>query len=378
MVKEVEKVLLEDLDPSQRPFDRGAKRSDGREGQRYHVFLQDDDKFLISQNAPNVWLRVVKGLSIKESELRRYPERTIFLDGVFTGAPFIDNENRRYSFDHHAGCVRSFTLATCEQTAIMLLKGLPLAVGEWTIYVNEPDLDSILAAWVLLNHSELLQNDQEYLKIAMPLIRVEGVIDAHGLDKDILTAFPHELYAATKATIDSLISRELNLKSAGQWNTIEYITYTRDMLEELDRLVFYEDYRNELLDYEQISRLSLDGSKQAFLCRSSKGIYAVEEHLKSRYGKNVGLIILDMYNGRYTLRQVDPFMNKDLRYLYKALNRDDPTVQKSGGGDQWGGSNDIGGSPRKSGSGLSGYEILDIAYEVYRPKTGWFNRLLKR
>ena len=39
---------------------------------------------------------------------------------------------------------------------------------------------TLLAAWVLLNHVELLSGEGELLRVAMPLLRLEGVIDAHG------------------------------------------------------------------------------------------------------------------------------------------------------------------------------------------------------
>jgi hypothetical protein len=40
--------------------------------------------------------------------------------------PFMDLEKQIYNFDHHEGCKRPFTLSTCEQVLVMILKGMDL------------------------------------------------------------------------------------------------------------------------------------------------------------------------------------------------------------------------------------------------------------
>jgi hypothetical protein len=44
---------------------------------------------------------------------------------------------------------------------------------------------------------------------------------------------------------------------------------------------------------------------------------------------------------------------------------------------RWGGATDIGGSPRKTGTGLEGEEILRTVGQVFGGD-GWFKRLVKR
>ena len=87
--------------------------------------LTGDPPRIICSDWPNVRLHVERGLTVDEDEREQYPRQSVFLDGVFTGPAFLDNEMRQYSLDHHAGCVRAFTLATCEQAVVMLLQGLP-------------------------------------------------------------------------------------------------------------------------------------------------------------------------------------------------------------------------------------------------------------
>jgi hypothetical protein len=130
----------------------------------------------------------------------------------------MDNERRHYALDHHAGCVRPFTLATCEQAAVVVMMGLPLNEGEWHIYVNNPDLDALLASWILINHKRLLAHDKRLLRELMPLVRVEGVIDTHGLDMSELSALPSHIYKLHKARLDALRASEVSAKSHGRKN----------------------------------------------------------------------------------------------------------------------------------------------------------------
>lgn len=346
---------------------------------RYQVVQRDDTLYVICGNAPNIYLRVERGLTVNDAGRKKYAQQTVFLDGVYTGPPFYDNTARQYSLDHHSGCVRAFTLATCEQAVVMLLQGLPLGEGDWFLYVNEPDLDALLAVWVMMNHVELLHDEGELLREAIPMIRVEGVIDAHGTDMALLTALSAEDYDEQKHRIDRLLEQEKSLKSSGEWTSIDEVHYSRDMLEAIDRLLFPDGYLNELLEIEELSRVPIRGQKMAVLCRSHQGIYAVEAALKARYEKQVGIIVLDLGEGRFTLRQVDAFLDRDLTALYQELNAKDLRARQGGETDNlWGGSADIGGSPRKTGSALSGEQILKILQKVYGKENGWIGRLLRR
>ena len=347
---------------------------------RYQVITRGDEAFaVVCSNASNLFLEVERGLSVSESARKKMPSRTIYLDGVYTGPPFYDNKARHYSLDHHSGCVRAFTLATCEQAVVMLLQGLPLTTGEWTVYVNEPDLDSLLAAWVLLNHADLLRNDQELLRLAMPLIRVEGVIDAHGLGFSVLSGLPREEYDRLKGELDQLMEQERQLKKAGAWATMDLFQYTRDMLEAIDQLIIPDEHLERLSEVEELARVEVMGQKLAILCSSRLGIYEVEEQLKARYDNRLAIIVLDAGEGRFTVRQPDPFFEEGLAPLYKVLNHKDPAVASAGEEEsRWGGSDEIGGSPRPGGSQLTHEQILEMVKGVYGEKEGWVKRFLSK
>src|SRR6059036_2949344 len=121
-------------------------------------------------------------MTIADSAARKAAPGTIYLDGAAEGGPFLDVEKGLFNLDHHEGCVRSFTLATCEQAMVVIRKGMDLQRRDWTIYANDPDLDTVLAIWVLLNHVRLNELNGKTRVRIMPLLRLQGLIDAQGLE----------------------------------------------------------------------------------------------------------------------------------------------------------------------------------------------------
>lgn len=309
-------------------------------------------------------LVVERGLSVDEGERGRYPRQSVFLDGVFTGPAFLDNEARQYSLDHHAGCVRAFTLATCEQACVMLMQRLPLWEGTWHVYVNEPDLDALLAAWVLLNHYALSHDNYALLRKVMPLVRVEGVIDTYGFDKALLSGLPRRIYEAKRRQIESLRAPERALREEGAWAQTDLVAFSLAQLDRLDAQLFPRGVPR--VGSFEMHELELPQRKLAVLVQSQRGIYEIEEQLKSEHKDEVALIVLDAGHGRMTLRLVDPFMSKNLNAAYPVLNARDPRSRGQNEGNAWGGSDEIGGSPRATGTGLSGHQVLQIVTQALR------------
>jgi hypothetical protein len=330
---------------------------------------------IVCGNAPNIVLRLKAGLTVTERGRRRYPPRTVFLDGVFAGAPFYDNVRLQYSLDHHADCVRSFTLATCEQAAVMLIQGMPLFEGSWTLWVNSPDIDAMLAAWLLMNHAELRRDGASLLRKVMPLVRLEGVIDAHGFGKELLAALSEELIATARAQLDTLVLRERECRVAGEFETVRFAL---DQLGNLDRLLMPPALLKEFTEFVELDWAHLPGGRLAILCRSEHGLYEVEAYLRQRYQDRVAILLLDKGAGVFSLKLSDTFLKKDFRPFYRLLNRIDPQASKSKtSANLWGGSAIIGGSPREKGSGLSGLEIMEAVRKVYGHRPTLFHFLNK-
>ena len=341
---------------------------------RYSISPHKGRRAILSSGAPGLRLFVERGLTIDEASLARYPDQSVFLDGVFSGAPFMNNERRQYSLDHHAGCVRPFTLATCEQAAVLVKEGLPLSEGVWELYVNEPDLDAVLAAWLLLGHEALTRDDDRLLWQVMPLVRTEGTIDAYGLGLGVVSGLSREAWEVLRTRLDGLRAREAELRREGRWDDCDPLAYTRDLLEQFDLLLLPPEHRDGPGEVEELDRIPLPNGRVGVLCRARQGIYAAEQVLRQRHGKRLGIVVLDSGGGRFTLLQADPFLRQALPALYAVLNVADP-----GDGahpeDRWGGSDVIGGSPRKAGSTLTGRQVLERVAEVYG-SPGWLRRRL--
>ena len=335
---------------------------------RYLIKENGDGRYLSCTEASNIAVRLEPGLAVSASAARKYPRGTIFLDGAAQAEPFLDSAKGVYNLDHHEGCVRAFTLATCEQAMVLILKGLDLDDEGWTVWLNDPDLDAVLAVWLLLNHRRLAGDDATLREKIMPVVRLQGVIDAHGFELKGLTGFPPGLQERTLETIDALRAEELALKAEGAWATTDLLEYTRATLEAIDESVYTPgdfEGRNQI---EELGRVRISPHRLAIACRSEAGIYEVEEQLREIHGDRLGLVVLQKDAATYTLRQVDPFLAAGLDRLYERLNLLDPAVA---GEQRWGGSGDIGGSPRGRGTALALDEILNVCRWVYQsPSAG--------
>jgi hypothetical protein len=279
----------------------------------------------------------------------------------------MDHSKRRYSLDHHEGCVRPFTLATCEQAATMVFLGIPLGEGEWRIIANDFDMDLVLAGWILLNHADLAKDEMKLLAEAMPFIKIEGNIDSMGLDASILTGFPSDKMESERVRVMEAASL---VKTPPGATKEEIATTFKESLEKIDELLLPESLRMELSEYTELGRVHLAKGKTAILCRSARGIYEVEAFYKSRYGSSLGIVVLTAGESRFTIRLVDGFLEGDMSVLYRHLNKIDPAAKKTADGENlWGGSSMIGGSPRQTGSELPPERILEAIRKVYGQET---------
>jgi len=233
------------------------------------------------------------------------------------------------------------------------------------LWANEPDLDTVLAIWVLLNHMRLAGEESEVRKAIMPVLRLEGAIDAGGLKFTELCAFPDELYQRTHKVIEDLRIEELTQKKKGCWADLDFLEYTSHVLRAIDGMIYSPCDFDGIPDIDEIVRVPLNRDRLAVICRAGSGIYEVERGLAHLHGDRVGLVVLQKTPDTYTLRQVDSFMPTSLGAVYERLNMVDPAV--TGEANRWGGSVEIGGSPRRSGTRLSPKEIGAVIDDVYHP-----------
>lgn len=336
---------------------------------RYTIREQDGTRSLVCRDAPTVRVRIDRTFSSTRGAARSADGGTIFLDGAAEGEPFMDVQRDVYNLDHHDGVVRSFTLATCEQATVLVLRGLDLQAREWTVWANDPDLDTVMAIWVLLNHMRLREEGAAVRRRVLPLVRMEGCIDVHGLERLELCGFPPETEKEMFERLETLREREAEVRQTGQWAEIDVLEYTLGLLHRIDGLVYEPHEIAEEHRVEELARAELSGGRFAIACRAvgdAGGVYEVERSLRRLYGQRLGLIALQKDERNYTVRQVDPFLPASLGRLYEQLNLVDPQAGGRSSGNRWGGSEEIGGSPRKTGTGLSPKEIIAVVQETYR------------
>jgi hypothetical protein len=337
-----------------------------RAASRYRVREDPDGRVLVCAEAPTLRVRIERGLSVTAAAARSAPPGTIFLDGAAQGEPFVDPQRGVYNLDHHEGCVRAFTLATCEQAMVLVRKGLDLRRRDWTIYANDVDLDALLAIWVLLNHLRLASDDPRPRAAVMPLLRLEGAIDAHGLDLADLTALPADALAEARRSMDRLLAREHALKASGGFSRIDPLEYAADRLAVLDAQVYPTGLFEDVAEIDELARFELSPGSVGVACRAGVGLYEVEQQLRRVHGDRLGLLVLQKGPTTYSLRQVDPTLPVGLDEVYALLNLVDPASGGSLSANRWGGSAEIGGSPRRTGTALELPQIAEVCRRAHR------------
>ncbi len=355
------------------PLARHVSASVSAFPERYRVRRSDDDDSqILCEEAPRIQVRVRRDYAFSEAQARELGERVILLDGAASFGPLLDNKRRLYNLDHHQGCERTFTLATCEQALLLVYSGLELASGDWSIYANEPDLDTVMAIWCLLNHARVRELSPEARDVLFPLIRLEGAIDANGSQLAEVCGLPADVMRRTQGHLDDLLTRERQVRVADGWNTLDLEAYTAEMLGAVDRIVYTaEDFRGYASLAEVYGHAEIADGAVAVVCHDASGIYAVEKLLKERWGNQLALIALEKSPGHYTLRRSAALADIRLEDAYDRLNRLDRNVDGRPPGKRWGGSDSIGGSPRPSGSALSPGELLRVLERAYRPPPRW-------
>jgi hypothetical protein len=345
--------------------------------ERYALRDKDGVRFLECDEAPRLRAIIDPTMSVSRSAAASLGERVILLDGAGSFGPLIDNDEKLYNLDHHAGCERLFTLSTCEQALLLVYSGLDLSEGDWKIYANEPDLDTVLALWCLLNYRRVRELSPEARDVLLPLLRLEGAIDANGPELAALCGLSNQLIQLTSRRIELLLARERELKQTGSWAKKKLYPYTLEMLCAVDALVYErEDFGDHSRIEEIYGHVEVGPRQVAVVCRDGAGIYTVEQHLKTRWGDQLSIIALENEPGQYTLRRVSTLAGPKLGPAYERLNRLDAAVDGHPLGKQWGGSEDIGGSPRPTGTLLAAEDLLEQLERTYRPSS-WGARTRK-
>jgi hypothetical protein len=332
---------------------------------RYRIRDDAQGRVLTCVEAPTVMVRAERGKALSAKQARSHAGGAIFLGGVAKGEPFVDTHKEIYNLKHPEGCIQS--LPTCEQAILLIRKLRDLRRRDWVVLANDAELDTILAVWVLLNHLRL-NDDSEVLAKIMPLLRLEGIIAAHGPDAQYLSALPPDLLHLTSTMLKQLRQREIAFKGYGGWSETNLLEYIADQLRAVDDVIYTPETLEGLHEIEELARVDIANGSIAVACRSQAGIDEVEQQLQKVYGQRIGVLILQTTPSTYSVRQVDQTLPATLERAYERLNLLDPAV-RGGQQNRWNGSTEVGGSPRKTGTGLTPSQIIEAVREAFQRPT---------
>jgi hypothetical protein len=332
---------------------------------RYRTRRSGRERVLVCLEAPTLQVRIDPGSCTSAVAARSAPPGTIFLDGAAQGEPFVDPVRDVYNLDHHEGCVRAFTLATCEQAMVLLRRGLDLRRRDFTVHANGVDLDTVLAIWVLLNHLRLGSSGARVRARILPLLRLEGNIDALGLGCEELCALPEPLLEETRRAMAGLLERERAAKAGGFGR--DALSFVAAQLRAIDRIAYAGEALETPLEIEELARAELAGLGVAVVCRADGGVYEVERELRRLHGERLALLVLQKDAQTYSLRAASPAAAARLERIYAWLNQTDPGSGGSFAENRWGGAGEIGGSPRQRGSRLAPAEIAAACHDACAP-----------
>lgn len=252
------------------------------------------------------------------------PPWSIALDGYVQG-PALDNVRHRYSFDHHKGCIRLITTATCEQVRDAILLGLE--PDRYTVFLNDVDTDTALAVWELRNPHRLREPKVGHY------ITSAGLLDAHG------GGYP---LVYERRQVEWIGEPETVSRSSG-----EYEKLTPDGLSDLiDRIGdrFEQLLRCQAPTEEELRRQELKAPfDRLFEGTGWTMVQAVDPHvLFDLYGQGIERIVTcrPQSDGSfaYTVARRSDFVDRfDVPAILAALDG----VEKG-----WGGGSTIGGAPR--------------------------------
>ncbi len=290
-----------------------------------------------------------------ETFVAENPPYSIALDGYVNDAPRFLPEGPYANFDHHAGVDRLSTRSTCMQVFMALtlgvfdsfsLDGEPHA----HVWVNDPDQDTCLAVWQLLN-PDLISN----MSIRRPLGRLL-------ITEDILDCTA----GAYPASARSLEMRQQAWVFEPYFNARLSGALARMDADEMQAVILSVCLRISAHTAGEGSEIELDtrydevGGGPGWRMIVEHGMHARTELFAAEVRAFVSVRANDDGTWTYSIGRMSPFVQFPIEALYDVLTQAEGLPPDAMG---WGGSNTIGGSPRQGGSRLPPAEVERLVNE---------------
>lgn len=274
-----------------------------------------------------------RGKCVKLEELENF---SIALDGFVSG-PKIDEENHKFSFDHHANCSRFSTLSSCEQSWTAVLLGLD--PEPYKIYCNDVDLDVCCAVWCLKYPDRCKE----------PL--VAKLVEAIGKGDRYAGAFETN---GMKKVVEWVCAPEVESKRSGDYEKLSN-EGLRSILEAvMSRISTYADGEaaGEITKQQYHGEYKVLRNENGWALIESNDPHALSSIWQAGFEKIAMVRPLPDSSLAVTLAKKSDFIEKfPLRLIYDGLNKLE---------EGWGGGSSIGGAPRNPDGSRSKLSLEDI------------------
>lgn len=275
----------------------------------------------------------------KVVSLDSLPDFSIALDG-FVSSPQVDPEHHRFSFDHHAGCLRFCTLSTCMQVWTAIQLGLD-DLDSYKVYANDVDVDVCASVWCLQNAERCSEPQVKKLIDAINLGDAHmGAISINGMEK----------------VVEWISSPEVESKKNNDYDKLSDNGLSSIMEAVLHRINMYVNNElNEVIKPHKTGCYKINKEVNDFVVVESSDTHIYSHLYKLGFSKILRYCELTDKSLSVTITKKSDFVNGF--NLMKIL--EDLSTKESG----WGGNSTIIGAPRNhdgSRSKLSLEEIISI------------------
>jgi hypothetical protein len=267
-----------------------------------------------------IQLKIERGRIATLDEL---PPRSIALDGFVQG-PLIDTANDRYSFDHHAGCVRHATRATAEQVRDALVLGFD--PRGYRVFVNDVDLDTALSVWLLANPHRVRD------AIVNELVSSAGLLDAHS------GAYP--ISESMRAIVEWISEPETFARADGTYWSLDDAALEELISDVSRRIDIYTrgEARPSITRFEVDERYEIVRPGKGWVLARTIGVRSHASLFRDGYHRVVMFRQLPDGSWGYTVAKQSDFVKSfPIEVILAALAKQEPG---------WGGGSTIGGAPR--------------------------------
>lgn len=288
------------------------------------------------------------------------PKFSIALDGYVNEGPRFDYNKVVMNSNHHEGCDRLATRATCAQILMAIRQGMFSLFRDHTgpqanVFVNDCDED-VCTSWFLLKNHHLVDGTMN--PMINRLVAMEDALDS--------TAgaypFPADLPALQELAWIFEPYRQFRLN--GGLDKRDTNSFKSIITDVENRIMHHILGQGEKIPLD--TRYNIIGGGNGWSMVEEIGAHArtgmfgdgIKAYVSVRKGQQ-----LNKLDQRYiyTLGKLSPFIPFDLLKLTEAFNKEDVCVTEN---DKWGGGNNIMGSPRIAGSSLDPDQLFKLIKET--------------